>query len=78
MAKTNAEYQRAYRERRAERFAALEADKARLAAENGSLRALNEGLTAECEQLRASTSACRHPVEMVEGGTCRGCGADVY
>jgi hypothetical protein len=78
MMKTNAEYQREHRKRRAGRIAALEADNARLAAELGSLRAQNEGLAADCERLRASASACRHPVEMVDNGTCRGCGTDVY
>ena len=78
MSLTSAQRQAAWRERRARRVAVLEAEVSRLAAENGSLRTENASLAAECERLHASASACRHPVELVDNGTCRGCGADVY
>lgn len=75
MAKTNAEYQRDDRKRRADRMTALEEELARVTAERDSLRRENEGLAAECQWL--SGLACRHPSGAVEGGHCHACGADV-
>jgi len=76
MAKTNAEKQRDWRERRTERIAALEAAVAGLEAENESLRAENEGLREALAE--AETAQCRHPAGAVSGGTCTACGQDVW
>jgi hypothetical protein len=76
MPKTNAEYQREHRQRRARRLAALEAQCAVLEAERDRLRADLDAMQAECERLAAM--ACRHPAGAVDGGTCRACGAEVW
>ena len=75
MSLTAAQRQAAWRIRRARRVAVLEAEVSRLADENGSLRAENEGLADECERL--SGLACRHPAAAVDGGHCHACGQDV-
>ena len=87
MAKTNAEKQREYRQRHARRIAALEEDNERLA---DALGAETARLTGELDSARTELSraleeierlramACRHPSMLVDNGTCRGCGADVY
>ena len=76
MGQSGAERQRAYRDRRASRLAALEYANARLEAEVAALSAALEGANAEIERL--SGAACKHPQGAVEGGTCRACGADIW
>ena len=61
-AKTIAERQRAFRQRQADRTAALEA--------------ANAELRAECERLAATQ--CKHPSAAIDGGTCRACGTEVW
>ena len=69
MPKTNADYQREHRQRRARHLAELEA-------ENAELRAYLDTALAEVERL--SASQCNHPAGAVDGGTCQACGRDVW
>ena len=71
MPKTNAERQSAWRQRRAGRIAALEAEAADLRAETGILRA--DLATALDEAERLAEAACKHPAGAVDGGTCQAC-----
>jgi hypothetical protein len=71
-AKTTAERQRAFRQRQADRTAALEAANAELRAEADGLRADLADALAETERLAAQQ--CKHPAAAVDGGTCRACG----
>ena len=73
--KTTAERQRAFRQRQADRTAALEAANAELRAEADGLRADLADALAEAECLAARQ--CKHPAPAVDGGTCRACGTDV-
>ena len=75
-AKTTAERQRAFRQRQADRTAALEAANAELRAEADGLRADLADALAETERLAAQQ--CKHPAAAVDGGTCRACGNDVW
>ncbi len=76
MPKTNAERQRAWRQRRVGRIAALEAEAAGLRTEAGSLRA---DLAAALDEAgRLALTACRHPAGGVDGGTCQACGTEVW
>jgi hypothetical protein len=76
MPKTNAERQQDYRQRRAGRIAALEAEAAQLRTEAGVLRADLAAALGEAERL--ASTACRHPAGAVDGGTCGACGAEVW
>jgi hypothetical protein len=76
MPKTNAERQQTWRQRRAQRIAALEAETAQLHAETGILRADLAAALAEAERL--ATAACKHPAVAVDGGTCQACGAEIW
>jgi hypothetical protein len=76
MPKTNAERQRAWRQRQAGRIAALEAEAAELRAEASALRADLAAALAEAERLTAA--ACTHPAGAVDSGTCRACGSEVW
>lgn len=77
MAKTNAEYQREHRERRARRLAELEDENAELRAEVDRLRGELEDARAEIDRL--SNPECPHPSEGVrDDGTCGECGRDVW
>jgi chromosome segregation ATPase len=76
MPKTNADYQRDHRQRRAHRLAELEAENASLRAELDSVRAELDAALTECERLAAM--ACRHPAGAVDGGTCQACGTEVW
>jgi hypothetical protein len=69
MPKTNADYQREHRQRRALRLAQLEAEKTELQADL-------TGALAEIERL--STTQCRLPAAAVDAGTCRACGSEVW
>ncbi len=76
MAKSNADYQREHRERRSAHLRAV-------AAERDALRAEVEGLrdalgAAEAEIERLADMACKHPSAVMQGGTCRACGQDVW
>jgi hypothetical protein len=76
MPKSNADYQREHRERRAARLAEL-------AAQNEALRAEAEGLrtaleAAEGELERLSGEACPHPSGSVVDGVCQLCKAEVW
>ena len=75
-AKTTAERQRAFRQRQADRTAALEAANAELRAEADGLRADLADALAEAERL--ADQQCRHPAVAVDGGTCRACGTDIW
>jgi hypothetical protein len=76
MPKTNAERQWAWRQRRAGRIAALEAQAAELRTEAGVLRADLAAALGEAERL--ALTACRHPAAAVDGGHCHACGTDVW
>lgn len=76
MAKTNADYQREHRQRRAQRLAVLERENAGLRVRLAEAEASLAGAVAEAERL--SASQCRHPAAAVEGGRCHACGADVW
>ena len=76
MPKTNAERQRTWRQRRAGRIAALEAEAAELRTELDGVRADLVGALGEAERL--ASAACRHPAGAVDGGTCQACGTDVW
>lgn len=69
MTKTNAEYQREHRQRRARLIADL-------AAENIQLRAGLAAALAEVDRL--TVPACQHPAPVVVDGTCQQCGAEVW
>lgn len=85
MAKTNAERQRDWRQRRTRHISEIEAEMdasgTALRAERDDLRAENEGLrgalaAAEAELERLAGMACKHPSGAVVNGSCRACGAD--
>ena len=76
MTKTNADYQRAHRQRAAERLAELQRENA-LLLERAEL-AESALSAAEAETERLSASQCRHPAAVVDGGRCHACGADVW
>jgi hypothetical protein len=76
MPKTNAERQRAWRQRRAGRIAALETEAAELRTEAAVLRADLAAALSEAERL--ALTACRHPAGAVDSGTCQACGAEVW
>jgi hypothetical protein len=69
MPETNAERQRAWRQRRARLVAALEA-------ENAQLRAELDAALGEAERL--ASTVCRHPAAAVDDGTCRACGTEIW
>lgn len=73
---TSAERQRAWRQRRTRRLAALEAENARLRAELDGLR--GQLAAAQDEIGRLAGQACKHPAAAVDGGTCRACGNEVW
>ena len=76
MAKTNAEYQREHRERRAKRLAELEDENAELRADLERVRGELEDARAEIDRL--SSPECPHPSGSVEAGVCGDCGRDVW
>ena len=76
MPKTNAERQAAYRLRRAEHTAALEAEVAQLRAKLHDARTDLAATLGEAERL--ASTACRHPAAAVDGGTCRACGTEIW
>lgn len=76
MAKTNADYQREYRERHAGRVAGLEAEADRLRRALAEARSALEDAGAEIERLAAMV--CKHPSAAVSGGRCQACGSDVW
>jgi hypothetical protein len=69
MPKTNAERQRAWRQRRTRRIAALEAECAELRAETGILRA--DLATALRKAERFVSTASRHPLAQSTAGHAR-------
>jgi hypothetical protein len=76
MPKTNAERQRAWRQRRTGRIAALEAEAAEMRTELDSTRTDLAAALDEAERL--ALTACRHPAGAVDGGTCRACGTEIW
>jgi hypothetical protein len=76
MPKTNAERQRAWRQRRAGRIAALEAEAAELRTEAGALRADLAVALSEAERL--APTACKHPAGAVDGNRCHACSTDLW
>ena len=76
MPKTNAERQRTWRQRRAGRIAALEAEAAEMRTELDSTRTDLAAALDEAERL--ASTACRHPAGAVDGGMCRACGTEVW
>jgi hypothetical protein len=88
---TGAERQRRFRQRRADRMAALEAEAERLRDENERLRAefgsprpvpdqggVNTPVRPAVPGHQGAAGApCRHPSNMVEGDYCHACGADI-
>lgn len=85
VALTNAQRQRAHRERRAASLDALERENGELRLALADARQDLEDVLAENDRLSergaaafaAPSEACRHPAESVDGGTCRACGADI-
>jgi hypothetical protein len=69
MPKTNAERQRAWRQRCAGHIAALEAEAAELRIDLD---------TALAEVERLSASQCRHPAAAVDGSHCRVCNTEIW
>jgi hypothetical protein len=83
MPKTGAERQAAYRQRRAEAAAVLEAEAGRLRADVAGLRAelgtvRGQLAAARDESERLAGRRCKHPAEAMDGGTCRACGTEVW
>lgn len=76
MTKTNADYQREHRERRAGRLAELTTEAATLRRALAEARSALEDANAEIERL--SAMVCRHPAAAVSGGQCQACGQDVW
>ncbi len=76
MPKTNAERQLAWRQHRAGRIAALEAEAAQLRTEIAGVREDLAAALTEAERL--ALTACRHPAAAVDGGTCRACGTELW
>jgi hypothetical protein len=76
MPKTHAERQRTWRQRRAGRIAALEAEAAEMRTELDSTRTDLAAALDEAERL--ASTACRHPAGAIDGGTCRACGTEVW
>jgi hypothetical protein len=69
MPKTNAEYQREHRQRRARRLAQLET-------ENAELRTDLAAALAEVERL--ALTACKHPAAAIDAGHCHACNTDIW
>lgn len=76
MAQTNAQRVQAHRVRQRQKIADLTREVGSLTARVTELAGLLEASEAECESLRASQ--CRHPSQVVHGGTCRACGTEVW
>lgn len=76
MARANAEYQRDWRQRRAERVAVLERETAGLRRLLADAQA--DLATALADNERLAAAQCRHPAGAVDGGTCRACGSEVW
>jgi hypothetical protein len=76
MPRTNAERQKAWRQRRAEHAVALEAEVAQLRGKLHDVRAELDAALGEAQRLALTT--CRHPAAAVDGGTCRACGAEIW
>ena len=76
MPKTNAERQRAWRQRWAEHASALEAEATALRAEFHDARTDLPAALGEAERL--ASMACRHPAGAVDGGTCQVCGVEIW
>jgi len=72
MARTVAERQAAWRERRAEWIASARAEISRLRAANDDLTAALEVANEEISRL--SALPCPHPAERIDNGRCTGCG----
>jgi hypothetical protein len=75
-AKTIAERQHGWRQRRTARITALETETAQLRTQASALRAELDAALAECERLAATQ--CKHPSGAIDGGTCRACGTEVW
>ena len=75
-AKTTAERQRAFRQRQADRAAALVAANAELRAELADIRGQLAGALAQAGQL--TTQRCRHPAAAVDAGHCHACNSDIW
>jgi hypothetical protein len=80
---TNAERQRNYRRRHAQRVAELQQAPAALRAEVAEVRrqlatARQDLADALAENERLAKPACHHPAEAVLDGRCHACGADVW
>jgi hypothetical protein len=76
MGKTTAERVQAYRVRQREAL-----DEARMLL--AQARDERDAALAECERLRealeqSQARECRHPAQVVQGGTCRACGQEVW
>jgi hypothetical protein len=76
MQRSNADYQREHRQRRARRLAELEASAAEHDVIVATLTAERDAALAEVERL--SGLACKHPSAVVLDGCCRACGAEVW
>ena len=76
MPTTDAQRQRAGRQRRAARLADLEAEAAELRAELVGVRTDLDDALAEVERLAGTQ--CKHPAGAVDAGTCRACGTEIW
>ena len=76
MAKTDAERQRDWRERRKSRISELEGENAELRAELERVRVDLEDARAEIDRL--SGPECDHPAEGMNGTYCTGCKTDLW
>ncbi len=76
MARTGAERQAAFRERRDARRSDLQGENERLRAAVAGLEGRIAWLESECGRL--AEAACGHPAMAVRGGTCLACGSEVW
>ena len=76
MARTGAQRQAAFPERRDARRSGVLGENERLRAEVAGLEGRVAWLESECERL--AEAACGHPAMAVRGGTCLACGSEVW
>jgi hypothetical protein len=76
MPKTGADWQQAWRQRRARLVTTREARCTALEAERDQLQADLDAALGEAQRL--ALTACRHPAAAADGGHCHACGTEVW